>query len=356
MLNPRRLLFITLLLLCSGSIFSQEATRDSSVRFFGLPLVFYSSDTRWGFGAGGVLTFKGRPLRSSVTISLAYTQRKQWLIWFPYMWFSPRGQWRAYGEVGWYRYLYQYFGIGNNYPNTFIETYTAQYPRFRLTAARSLNKRHSIGLRLNVEGYRIVEKMPGGELETGIPPGAKGGFSSGLGAVWLYDSRDNQFFPRRGWFAEMAVLGEHKLTLSNFEYLRFSLDAAYYQSLGQKCVLATQVFAQFTGGPAPFFQLASLGGSKRLRGYPDYKYRDRHVLMVQSEFRFPIVWRFKGVVFAGTGSVFGVPDEQLHWRPNAGAGVRIEFDRKQQQHIRLDYGWGEYPGNAGFYLTFGEAF
>jgi outer membrane protein assembly factor BamA len=340
-----------------GGLAAQDSLAQARrLRFFGLPLVFYSTDTRWGYGAGGVLTFKGNPLRSSVTFSLAYTQRKQWLLWFPFQWFGPSGRLRAYGELGWYRYLYQHFGIGNRVPNDFIETYTAQYPRLRLTFAKNLNARQLLGLRLAVDDFQMRETQPGGEVATGKLPGGAGGLSSGLGLVYLLDSRDNQFFPRRGWFVELSLLGEHRLTGSDFRYARLGLDAARYWPLGRKAVLATHCMAQSSTPGIPFFLMPSLGGSRRLRGYPDFKFRDRHLLLLQSELRFPIWWRLKGVVFAATGSVFGTPDEALRWRPNGGAGLRFEFDRKQKLHLRVDYGIGALAGNSSMYLTFGEAF
>lgn len=335
---------------------AQAVEQDTSVRIIAVPLLTYSNDTRFGFGAAGILTFRGNPLRSSITFGLLYTQRKQFLIYFPFQWFSSRGQWRAYGEAGWYRYLYQYFGIGNAYPNNFLETYTAQYPRLRLTVARHLNVRQLVGLRYNLDVYRIVSSSAGSEIERKVPYGAEGGRSSGFGPVWLYDSRDQQFYPRQGWLAEAALLGEQRATGSDFEFARFSLDVARYWPLGRKMVVAAQVVAQFTGGNAPFFNLSQLGGTKRLRGYPDGKYRDRHLLLGQAEWRFPIIWRFKGALFAATGAVFGTAGEGLRWRPEGGGGLRFEFDRKQQIHLRVDYGVGDGNGNSGFYLTFGEAF
>ncbi len=332
-----------------------EPSADTIVRFFGVPLVSYSNDTRWGFGAAGIVTFRGKPLRSSVTFGALYTQRKQVLLYFPFQLFDRSGQWRAYGEAGWYRYLHQYFGIGNQYADDFLETYTARYPRLRLTVLRNLNARQLVGLRYNIDVYRVVSSMAGSEVARGLPPGARGGRSSGFGPVWLYDSRNNQFYPHRGWLTEAALVGEHAFTGSNFEFLRLSLDATRYWPLGARMTLATQVIAQFTGGHAPFFNLSQLGGTKRLRGYPDGKYRDRHLLLGQAEWRFPIVWRFKGAVFAGAGTVFGSPGETWHWRPEGGLGLRFEFDKKQQLHLRLDYGVGEGRKNSGFYLTFGEA-
>ena len=348
---------LPVLLLCafSAAVRAQSpAPPDTTLRLFGVPLVFYSPDTRWGFGAAGIVTFRGQPQRSSVTFSLAYTQRKQWLLWFPYQIFSRRGQWRAYGEVGFYRYLYQYFGVGNRYPFGYIETYTARYPRFRVNVLRRLTDRHSAGFRYWLDDYRIVEKEARGEIAEGKILGAEGGFSSAAGPVWLYDSRDNPFYPRKGWLVEGTVYGEHRLTGSDFAYLRSSLDGAGYFPVGPRHVLVVQAVAQFTAGGSPFFSLPQIGGTRLLRGYPAGKFRDRHLLLAQAEWRFALLWRLKGAAFAGAGSVFGSPGEVLRWRPNGGAGIRFEVDRKQHIHFRADYGFGD--GVSGFYLTVGEAF
>mgnify|MGYP001586793466 CR=1 FL=1 len=112
----------------------------------------------------------------------------------------------------------------------------------------------------------------------------------------------------------------------------------------------------FTAGDVPFFQLPQIGGTSRLRGYPLGKYRDKHLIIAQAEFRFPIVWRFKGVVFGGGGTVFGSAGESAKLRPNAGAGLRFEFDRRQKLHLRVDHGVGSGEGNSGVYITLGEAF
>lgn len=328
--------------------------QDSSVRIFAAPLIFYTPDTHWAFGAAGILTFYGNPQRSNVSFSLAYTQRKQLLISFPYQWYSPAGHWRAYGEVGWYRYLYQYFGIGNRYPNDYLETYVARYPRLRLTALHKVRQHQLAGFRYGLDSYQILSASPGGELATGAVTGTKGGTSSSLGPAWLYDSRDNQFFPRRGWLIEATIFFEAPLLGSDFKYARFYLDADRYFSFWKNKVLVVNFVCQASAGNPPFFALAQLGGGRWLRGYPAGKFRDRHSLLLQAEARFPLIWSFKGAIFGGAGSVFGTPGERLRWRPNIGGGIRFEFDRKQHIHLRLDYGFGE--KNSGFYLTVGEAF
>ncbi|MBC7776708.1 MAG: BamA/TamA family outer membrane protein [Phycisphaerae bacterium] len=333
----------------------KETRRDSLISFFGTPLLFYTPDTRWGIGAAGIITFPTRPRRSNLSFNVSYTQNKQILVFFPFQWLSYQNRYRVYGEVGWYRYLYRYFGIGNEHPNDYFETYTAKYPRFRVTAAKRVQEKHLLGLRVFLDVYNIISVSPNGEIEQGKVKGADGGISSAVGPVWISDSRDNSFYPRSGWLAEVALTGEGKLTGSDFKFARCSLDVARYFSFG-KNVLAVNGIAAFTVGEVPFFQFPQIGGPRRLRGYPDGKYRDRHMVIAQTEFRFPIVWRFKGVVFAGGGTVFGKAGETAKFRPNAGAGLRFEFDRRQKLHLRFDYGIGEGKGNSGVYVTLGEAF
>jgi outer membrane protein assembly factor BamA len=329
---------------------------EKKVKIFAVPLLFYSYDTRWGAGVGGILTFPGKPLRSSITISTAFTQREQILLFFPFQWYSGNGKWRAYGELGWFRYFYQYFGIGNTYSNQFAEPYTAQYPRLRLTLASNLNARQLAGLRLQFDDFTMIKVQEGGEIDRKLLTGSEGGRLSSIGAVWLYDSRDNQFFPHKGAFVELSTFAGNQRIGSNFKHLRLSADAARYFPIGKKQILVIHGALQFSAGDIPFFLLPQLGGPRRLRGYPDGKFRDLHSALLQSEFRFPLFWRFKGVGFLATGAVFGRKNEAVRLRPNAGAGLRFEFDRTQHLHLRLDYGFGLGKNNNSFYLTIGEAF
>ncbi|MDO8367871.1 MAG: BamA/TamA family outer membrane protein [Saprospiraceae bacterium] len=332
-----------------------ETRRDSSLSFFGVPLVFYTPDTRWGVGAAGIVTFPTRPRRSNLTFNVSYTQNKQILVFFPFQWLSHQNRFRVYGELGWYRYLYQYFGIGNKYPNNYVETYTAKFPRIRVTAAKRVQAKHLVGVRVFLDVYNIISASPDGEIAKGEVAGATGGISSSVGPVWISDSRDNSFYPRKGWLTELALTGEHRLTGSDYQYARCSLDVARYFPIG-KNVLAINGIAMFTAGDVPFFQLPQIGGPSRLRGYPLGKYRDKNLLIAQAELRFPLVWRFKGVIFGGGGTVFGKAGESAKFRPNGGAGLRFEFDRRQKLHLRLDYGFGDGKGNSGLYITLGEAF
>ena len=354
----RKYVLQLLLLLTLLNVLNAQEKRDSNkVKVVGLPLFFYSPDTRFGLGAGGIATFRTplSPQASSVTFSFAYTQRKQLLAWFPYQLYFGKGKYLTYGEVGWYRYQYQFFGIGNEYADDYLEKYTAQYPRVRFTFLRNLKKGHALGLRLALDDVKIVNYDSSGLLLQKSIIGWDGGRSAGAGLVWWRDTRDNRFYPGKGSYLETSLYLEDQFTGSDFQFSRASLDVGKFFTLGKKTILAVQAMGTFTlGSDVPFFNLAQLGGPRRLRGYFEGKYRDKHLLLTQAELRQEGWGRFGGVLFLGTGAVFGTPEESIKWRPNGGLGIRYQLDKKQKINLRADYGFG--VKSQGFYLTFGESF
>jgi hypothetical protein len=353
-----------LLMVLSGPLLCAQ-TADSSTtrtRVFGLPIAFYTPDTRWGGGGSGILTFGRAPWRSSVTFSLAYTQNRQVLAWFPFQLYFPTHtssaypDWQLYGEVGWYRYVYQFFGVGNKVPDDFIERYTAQYPRVRATGLHYLGAGgHFAGARFAFDDYQIIRRDSGGLLEQRNITGSSGGRVLGGGPVWLKDTRNSRFYPTRGWWVEGVAYGEYTRLGSSFNYAQISLDAVRYLGWKQRNVLAINARAVFTTKGVPFYQMPSLGGTKRLRGYADGRYRDRHQALLQAEYRRSWGRRWGATAFAGVGTVWGQDGETAEWHPNAGLGVRFAVDATQRLNIRLDYGVGDH-GASGFYLTIGEAF
>ncbi|MDX2281502.1 MAG: BamA/TamA family outer membrane protein [Saprospiraceae bacterium] len=329
---------------------------DTTFRVFGVPIAFYTPDTRLGLGAAGIVSFRAKdaPQRSSITFSMAYTLRKQWLSWFPYQIYWDKGRKLAYGEVGYYRYIYQFFGVGNRIPNNYLESYQANYPRIRLTALQQLNRNNFVGFRYSFDQYRVAAKTPGGLLEQGIYTGSNGGRSSGLGAVWFYDTRDNRFFPKKGATIEITFQADAPWTGSVFNFQRLTAEAALFRTLFPKHVLGINPLLNLGFGPIPFFLLHSLGGPKKLRGYKDGKFRDQNMALIQTEWRSQWLKRWGTVAFAGVGTVWGTPGEPIVLRPNYGLGIRFTIDPKQQVNIRMDYGFGS--GSQGFYFTVGEAF
>ncbi len=358
---------INLILLCVctlGTIKAQKDTIPKSpnrLKVIGLPVVFFSPDTKFGGGAGGLLTFNFKndsigARRSSVTVGAVYTQLNQLLLYFPFQLF-PRNQ--AYwisGEVGYYRYVFNFFGTGNNISPDYIEKYNAVFPRFRLNAVKKIKPNLFVGFRYAFDDFKYTRVDSGGILDKRQVTGATGGRVSGIGTQLNYDTRDALFFPRNGYVLEAYLYGEGQLTGSDFAYQRLSVDASRYFPIGKNSVVAVNAAAVLSFGDVPFHQMPVIGGTKRLRGYFEGKYRDNNLLLLQSEWRFPLYKRFGGVIFGGLGEV---TDKLSGWsldnvRYNFGTGLRFTIDKAQHINIRADYGIGY--KSSGFYLTIGEAF
>jgi outer membrane protein assembly factor BamA len=344
-------------------VYAQTAVpkNPNRLKFVGLPVVFFSPDTRLGGGIGGIVTFNFPKdsigaRRSSVTVGAVYTQLNQLLLYFPFQFFPRNQRYWIGGEAGYYRYVYNFFGTGNGFPPDYIERYNAIYPRIRLNLSKKVAPGLYAGLRYAYDDFTFTRIEPDGILAKGELTGANGGRVSGIGAGINYDSRNSIFYPTRGWLVDANIYGEAAITGSQFNYRRLSVDAAYYRALGKKGVLALNSVGVLSFGRVPFHQMPVVGGTKRLRGYFEGKYRDNHLLVLQGEYRQLLFWRIGGVVFGGVGMVADRFETLAfrHTRHNIGAGLRVMLDKAQKINIRADYGLG-YRSN-GFYLTFGEAF
>lgn len=332
-------------------------------RLFGLPVIYSTPETDWAFGLAGIYSFyldKAQP-QAETTISqfqlaLVYTLNEQLLFYLPFDLFTTGNRYRFNGEVGYYRYLYYYYGSGNEFEDYDGELYRADFPRIRLNLMKRYGQHWYLGLRYWLEQYELRETLTGGLLYNNTVAGAQGSISSGLGPVAQFDSRDVIFYPHEGQLIEAAILFNTTALGSDHRFTKFLFSGTRYWPLSPKMVLAVNAYVETNLGSTPFNQMALLGGGKKLRGYYEGRYRDNNLIVLQAEWRFPIWKRFKGAIFGGAGTVADRLDafsfENL--RPAFGTGLRYLALKKEQIHIRLDLALGQ--NSSAYYLTIGEAF
>ena len=138
------------------------------------------------------------------------------------------------------------------------------------------------------------------------------------------DSRDVPGYPTRGGRYRMSVAAFHDQNFTSYSFRRIEAEAAQYVPIRRSVVaLRARLDLSQTGdGQAvPFYLLPSLGGPNSLRGYADYRFRDRDALMLNAEYRWPLFRAVDGAVFYDTGGV----------APSASGLTR---------HLRSDYGFG----------------
>ena len=182
---------------------------------------------------------------------------------------------------------------------------------------------------------------------------------SGLGFSFTFDNRNDAFAPSKGYFAQIYFNHFDKVFGSNFNYTNIVIDLRKYLIVYQKQVLALQAYSfSNLGNEVPLRSLASLGGANSMRGYYSGRYRDKRELVVQAEYRIPIVSRLGLAFFCSAGDVgnsfsdYAIRDLKYAM----GGGLRLALNKSEKLNLRLDYGVGQGQNNQGLYFQLGEAF
>ncbi len=322
-----------------------------------LPIVYFTPETNWAFGAGASYTFHLDSLRqrpSTLQLGGVYTLRKQILAYFSFNLYHPEKRWEMAGEMGYYQYVYKYWGIGNRQPDSNGESYEVTYPRLRISPKYILSEFWRVGVTADFNRYSKLKVKEGGQLDQEQTPGVNGGYVNGVGLQLQYDSRDHTIFPIRGWYISSKAVLYNPIWASDYTFTAAELDIRNYQKVSAGMIWASQLLGTFrSGSDIPFYHLSLLGGSKMMRGYFEGRYRDANLWAVQTELRIPVWKRFFLVPFASAGDVFNFEDYHCSIKFAGGMGLRYIVDHANRVNIRADVAYGQ---NFQFYLSVLEAF
>lgn len=360
---------LLLLLLClgAGAQDSTAQTDTTAVSAKGswivLPVVYYSPETRFGFGALGMHLFKFKGAdsltrTSNVQAYVLYTLNKQLMISPKYTLFSNGERYMLTGNLGYFKFPQLYYGIGSDLPLENEELVDYTYFRAENKFLKKLRPQIFGGLQWNYYSMFDVDSDPEGVLASTKPAGWRGYRTSGVGLVMAYDTRDIVVNPTAGAFFELTSTHNLKALGSQYKFSRYSLDARKYYTINKKNhILALQAIGQFTTGEVPFLEVPGLGNEIIMRGYYEGRYREKQYIAAQAEYRMPLFWRIGAVAFAGVGDVApSLGDFSFSsLKPSYGIGGRFMIDQAERVNIRVDYGWGK-GKSSGFYLEITEAF
>jgi hypothetical protein len=357
------ILFVILLHQGVSALFAQTADSQDEVQknvFVATPILFRTPETSWGFGLGAAYNFHWnvdsthhRP--SQILFAATYTLEDQILIHVPFEWFLLRDKVWIESDLGFYRYVYPYFGIGNETRVANKEFFESTFPRARVAALYALRKHLYTGLSYKFDNFFISQRSSNGLLAEEMPTGVDGAVISELALRSVWDSRDEIYYPQSGSLISLDVFRSSNFLGATYAYQGFFLDAAKYLSIADEHILVGHLQWGMQWGDVPFFQLLALGGPEFHRGYILGRYRDKRLALFQGAYRFPIYWRFKMEVFGSYGTVSAeksFPVKHGHW--SFGAGLRILVDKTNGLNLRLDYARGK--DQSGIYITIGEAF
>ncbi len=353
-------IFFTLFIVISINITSGfcEEKDDSSKKssLFALPVIMYSSDTGFGAGAGGLKSYRTTGTQASTVQLLAlYTTKKQFQTVFKWEHFSRKNRDRMVIQFEYVKFPTDFFGLGNNTSNDHPEKYTPEHVEAKLFYEKVIIRNLKIKTLFLLRNQSLTKSEPEGILKSSSIPWGTGRFDAGPGFGILWDSRDNTYATKSGMLAKFEYQGimlqdeGGAFNFTSFEVRKFVNPFSEY-------VLGYMFRLDDCRGDIPFYFLADIGGSDRLRGYEQFRFLGKNAILFQHDIRFPIWHNFGGVAFIASGRVADKINNLFSgsYHTGYGLGLRYFINKKDNLVLRLDTAFGH--NSRGIYFTFAEAF
>jgi hypothetical protein len=159
----------------------------------------------------------------------------------------------------------------------------------------------------------------------------------------IADTRDYPGHPTRGGVLRGTIARYSDQDSGLFTFTRYEAEAARFVSLPRwPIVLALHGWLVSSdpaeGATVPFYLQPAMGGQSTLRSFADYRFHDRHSLVVNAEARVPLFTHVDGALFVDAGSVASrFADLGLAQR-SYGVGVRLHSRRQTFGRADLAHG------------------
>lgn len=213
------------------------------------------------------------------------------------------------------------------------------------------------------------------DFEDGLISGVDGGWVSIIQTALIYDTRDFEPDPTKGYYFEIANEYSSKYIGSQFDFDKLFIQGRAYQKIpvGKRTVLAGRFgVGNIFGNNAPFFEfqdqwspegsINALGGRQSLRGYRANRFLARSMWFTNIELRVRLAETQVGKQrFAfGVAPFFDAGTVRDRWQDlnfnnikySYGGGLRIAWN----QSTILSFDYGHSKEDRLFYFGIGQAF
>jgi hypothetical protein len=226
-----------------------KITREKSWGISPLPILAFTPETGFMFGAAAFFYYYPAPYSPEqkpniINLMMDYTTKKQFEVGISTGWYFRGDKFKLLADLGFSRFPDQFWGIRPDTPSDLEENYTPLEFTFTGSFLRRFYRHLYIGPRVHYLNSTIVKTEEGSLLAQRDIPGSDETAIFGVGAGLVWDSRDHVYFPLSG-----SLLGFN--------------TTIYRKALGS----------------------------------------DKNYIALQGEYRYPIIWRFEGVVFGAIGQV-----------------------------------------------------
>ena len=349
------------LLFFSVSIYSQDSTASRKFSLFGYPFAYYTPETQFAVGAGGIATFylgEDIILRpSKVTLSGYYTSNKQYSISFVPQFYFYKNKYFFSMDVKYEFIVDKFYGVGSDTPEIQNPEYSANNFYVTVEFRLPFTSRDDLkfGLLFDYKNFRLADKKSNPYLLNDYADFTKAK-TLGLGFLWAWDTRNSIFFPTDGHYSKLLTEFYFREIGSDYDFNKIEFDIRNYFPLYEINTVGFQIYGKLARGNPPFYELPALGGQYLMRGYYQGRFRDNNYLAAQIEYR-RYVWKRIGfVVFFGMGDVAHKFNEMRirDMKYSYGFGVRYQFNVIEKVNLRADFGFGK--NTSGVYFGIEEVF
>lgn len=351
--------------ICSHRMLGQsDSVVPKKVRWTPLPVVYYSPETKLGFGGLVAANFNSC-LDSLTTSSYAqsfflYTTNKQYNWDNTFRYYTPQNNYILQGRLNLTYFPESYFGIETEQPRAHEDVIEYNRLSGEFKVYRVVHPNVYVGLAVRYSKIYNLSFEPGGNFSMDKPIGHNGYQIIGFAPLLAFENRDSQVYPSRGMYAEIQMMVYPDVLKESFRFFNIRIDARKYFSvnwISSRDVIALQLLASVNRGEVPFKEMADIGGSVVMRGYYTGYYRFKNLYVFQAEYRARL-WKFIGINFW-----LGAALTPKHWyslgdsslKPNVGVGLRFMINETDKLNLRADFGFGK-QRQRGFYLDIAEAF
>ena len=247
-----------------------------------------------------------------------------------------------------------YFGLGNDTP----EEAEASYLYNPLSASYTLHFRPGRGGFLLGGEVEYVRHEIGEGQRSGVPsieevfnpvtaPGLGTNPEYLIGKVEAeFDWRQSPGYSTSGGLYRVEWQNYSEQNNLNLDFQRVDVEARQFiPILRANQVLALRALASFTDikdtNEIPFFLYPKLGGGEELRGFGDFRFRDRHRMLLTAEYRWTPSKFIDMAVFYEAGKV-AAQTEDLDFKDLHGCwGIGIRFHTPAATPLRIEFAHSE---------------
>jgi hypothetical protein len=174
------------------------------------------------------------------------------------------------------------------------------------------------------------------------------------------NSRQPRPNPRRGVRYRLGLERYEDVEHDRFSFNRVEADVQHYiPFLADRRVIALRARATVSdpdaGATVPFYLLTTLGGPDDLRGFRRFRFRDRHSLLLQAEYRWEVFTAMDAAIFYDAGKVASRVEDLNFRNLESDYGIGFRFGTVNGVFLRVEGAFGSHDG-PHLILRYGHVF